>query len=272
MTIGKGLKVELFASEKEFPELVKPGADGVRHQGPPVGRGLEELSALEAEDADGRQAAHPRRHQRRRQGRQVHGLRRRSAEPDRLRVLERRRPRRPAAEPRLPEGHKRRRQVRHQGDRAARLRLGRHAPRDEQLHLRSRRRAVLSGRRLPPHVGRVAVGTGHAPGRRRRLPVRAADVEVRDLRALQFPEPARPRLRPVGPGHRVRCDRRPAVLRAVVLDQEVLPGDGDQAGAEARRRPHPADRRRGDALEPALPRGNAGQSDRAQHDRVPGGC
>ena len=40
MTVGKGLKVNLFASEKKFPELVKPGADGVRHQGPAVGRRL----------------------------------------------------------------------------------------------------------------------------------------------------------------------------------------------------------------------------------------
>ena len=233
-----------------------------------MGGGLEKLSPLAAEDADGRQAAHPRGHQWRRQGRQVHGLRGRSPESDRLRVLERRSPRRPAAKPRLPEGYKRRRQVRHQGDRAARVRLGRHPSRDQQLHLRWGRRAVFSGRRLSPHIGRVAVGTGHAPERRRRLPVRAANLEIRDLRALQFPEPAWPRLRPVEPGHRVRCDRWSAVLRAIVLDQEVLPRDGDQAGAEARRRQDPADRRRGAALEPALPRGDAGQSHRAQHDRV----
>ena len=35
---------------------------------------------------------------------------------------------------------------------------------------------------------------------------------------------------------------------------------------------HPAGRRRGDPLEPALPRGDAGEPDRAQHDRLPGGC
>ena len=40
MTVAKGMKVNLFASEKEFPELVKPGADDVRHQGPAVGRRL----------------------------------------------------------------------------------------------------------------------------------------------------------------------------------------------------------------------------------------
>ncbi len=154
MTIGQGLKVELFASEKEFPELVKPGADGLRHQGTAVGRGLEELSPLAAEDADGRQADHPRGHQRRRQGRQEHGVRRRPQLPHRLRVLERRRAPRAAAEPRLPQGHQRRRQVRHQGNRAARVRLGRHAPRHQQLHVRRRRRALHAGRRLPSHVGR----------------------------------------------------------------------------------------------------------------------
>ena len=94
MTVGKGLKVNLFASEKEFPELVNPVQMAFDTQGPAVGGGVAELSALEAEDADERQAADPRRHQRRRQGRQAHGLRRRPAQPDRLRVLQRRRARR----------------------------------------------------------------------------------------------------------------------------------------------------------------------------------
>ena len=38
MTIGKGLKVELFASEKRIPRAGQPGADGLRHEGPAVGR------------------------------------------------------------------------------------------------------------------------------------------------------------------------------------------------------------------------------------------
>ena len=37
--------------------------------------------------------------------------------------------------------------LRHEGDPAARLRLGRHAPRHQQLHLRPRRRALHAGRR-----------------------------------------------------------------------------------------------------------------------------
>ncbi len=91
MTVGKGLKVKLFASEKEFPELVNPVQMAFDTQGPALGRGLEELSALAAEDADERQAADPRGHRRRRQGRQADGVRRRSEQPDRLRVLQRRR-------------------------------------------------------------------------------------------------------------------------------------------------------------------------------------
>ena len=76
-------------------------------------------------------------------------------------------------------------------------------------------------------------GAVDAAGRRRRLSIRAADVEVRDLYPLQLPESSRARLRPVGPRHRVRCDGRPAVLRPVVLDQEVLPGNGDQGRARS---------------------------------------
>ena len=95
-----------------IPRAGQAGADVVRHQGPAVGGRLAELSALEAQGGDERQAPDPRRHQRRRQGRQVHGLRRPPALPDRLRVLQRRRARRPGARPDVPEGHRRRRQGR----------------------------------------------------------------------------------------------------------------------------------------------------------------
>ena len=88
-TQGRALRVR-----ERVSRAGQAGSDGVRHQGTAVGGGLEKLSPLAAEDADGRQAAHPRGHQWRRQGRQVHGLRRRSPESDRLRVLERRRARR----------------------------------------------------------------------------------------------------------------------------------------------------------------------------------
>ena len=123
---------------------------------------------------------------------------------------------------------------------------------------------------LPPHAGRNAVGSDGAAGGRRRVPLRAADGEVRGLHSDELPEPARARLRLVGPRHRLRRDRRPAVLRAVVLDEEVLPGDGDEQGAAPGQRPHASGRRRGDPVEPSLPRGDAGQHDRPQHDRVQG--
>ena len=49
MTVGKGLKVNLFASEKEFPELVNPVQMAFDTKGPAVGRRLADLPALEAE-------------------------------------------------------------------------------------------------------------------------------------------------------------------------------------------------------------------------------
>ena len=93
-----------------------------------MGRGLADLSALEAQGGDERQAPDPRRHRRRRQGRQDDRLRRPPALPDRLRVLQRRRARRPGARPDVPQGHRRRRQGRRPRARAQRPRLGRHAP------------------------------------------------------------------------------------------------------------------------------------------------
>ena len=162
MTVGKGLKVELFASEKEFPELVNPVQMAVRHAGTALGGGVEELSALGAEDADGRQAADPRGHERGRQGGQAHGLCRRSQQPHRLRVLQRRRDPRAGAEPGVSQGHQRRRSLRHEGDPAPRLRHGRHPPRDQQLHVRSGRGALHGGGDLPSQPGRVTVGADDA--------------------------------------------------------------------------------------------------------------
>ena len=87
---------------------------------------------------------------------------------------------------------------------------------------------------LPSIAGRITLGADDAAGRRRRLPVRAADVEVRGLRSAQLPQSARPRLRLVGPRHPVRRDRRAAVLRPVVLDEEVLPGRRNQPARPGR--------------------------------------
>ena len=49
MTVGKGMKVTLFADEKKFPELAKPVQMAWDTEGPAVGRRVADLSALEAE-------------------------------------------------------------------------------------------------------------------------------------------------------------------------------------------------------------------------------
>ncbi len=269
MTIGQGLKVELFASEKEFPELVNPVQMAFDTRGRLWVASWKNYPHWQPKTPMDDKLAHPRGHQRRRQGRQEHGVRRRPQQPHRLRVLERRRARsrssRTSSSSRTPTATT-------STTRRTSCCTGSTPPTRTTPSTASRSTAAArSTCRKASSIarGRIAVGPGHAPERRRRLPLRAADVEVRNLRALQLPQSPRPRLRPVGPRHRLRRDRRPAVLRAVVLDQEVLPGDGDQAGAQARRRAHAAHRRRRAPLEPPLPRGDAGQPHRPQHDRLP---
>ena len=154
MTVGKGLKVELFASEKEFPELVNPVQMAFDTKGrlwvavwpnyphwQPKTPMNDKLLILEDTNGDGKadkrtvfagDLHNPTGFEFCNGGVLV-------AQPPNLRV---------------PQGHQRRRQVRRQGDRPARPRLGRHAPRDQQLHVRSGRRALLPGRHLPPHAGR----------------------------------------------------------------------------------------------------------------------
>ena len=69
MTVGKGLKVNLFASEKEFPDLAKPVQMSFDTKGRLWVAVLADLSALEAQGGDERQDPDPGRHRRRRQGR-----------------------------------------------------------------------------------------------------------------------------------------------------------------------------------------------------------
>ena len=95
------------------------------------------------------------------------------------------------------------------------------------------------------------------------------DVESGHLRPDEFPEPARPRVRRVGTRHHLRRHGRAAVLGAVVLDEEVLPGDGDDEGAAAGTRSHAARRRRGVHHEQPLSGVDAREHDRAERDRVP---
>ena len=134
------------------------------------------------------------------------------------------------------------------------------------------RGALLPGRDVPPHAGRDAVGPAGAAGQRRRLPLRAADAEVRGLRHLWLRQPARPRLRPLGPGHRHRRHRRPARTTApLVLRPRRLPATKhDQAAAGLPAAAPGPCRRHRDPLQPALPRRDAGQPARRQRDRLPG--
>ena len=152
MTLGKGLKVELFASEKEFPELVNPVQMAFDTRGrlwvaawknyphwQPKTPMDDKLLILEDTNGDGK------------------------ADKRTVFAGDLNNPTgfefwnggvivAQAAEPRVPQGHQRRRQVRHEGDPAARFRFRGHAPRDEQLHVRRRRRALFPGGHLPPHV------------------------------------------------------------------------------------------------------------------------
>ena len=274
MTVGKGLKVELFASEKEFPELVNPVQMAFDTQGPAVGGGLEELSALAAEDADGRQAADPRGHQRRRQGRQAHGLRRRSQQPDRLRVLQRRRDRRAGAEPRLPQGHQRRRQAttRRRSSSTASTRPTRTTRSTASRSIRAARSTCRKASSIARR-SRSPWGADDAAGRRRRLPVRAADVEVRGLRPVST-SPTRTGTSSTSWGRDIVFDATggqpfygPSFSTKKyfpAMETNGRPKPGDRA--------HPPGRRRGDPVEPPLPRGDAGQRGRAQRDRLPGAC
>ena len=175
MTVGKGLKVNLFASEKEFPELAKPVQMSFDAKGRLWVAVLADLSALEAQGGDERQAPDLRGHRRRRQGRQDDRLRRRPALPDRLRVLQRRRPRRPGARPDVPQGHRRRRQGRRPRARAHRPRLGRHAPHVQQLRSSTPAAALYFQEGTFHHT---QVETPYGPPvrcvERGRLPLRAA--------------------------------------------------------------------------------------------------
>ena len=213
MTVGKGLKVNLFASEKEFPELVNPVQMAFDTKGrlwvavwptyphwKPKEPMNDKLLILEDTNGDGK--------------------------ADKCTVFadELHNPTgfefynggvlvAPAAGPDVPEGHRRRRQGRRPGAHPARPRLGRHAPRGQQLHVRSGRRALLPGRHVPPHAGRDAVRPAACA-----TPTAASSATSRGRRSSTctsrwLRQPARPRLRPLGPGHRRRRHRRPAVPR-----------------------------------------------------------
>ena len=134
-------------------------------------------------------------------------LRRRPAQPDRLRVLERRRARRPGARPAVPQGHRRRRQ-----GRRARARL--HGLDSADTHHTANSFVLDPGGALYFQEGtfhHTQVETPYGP------PVRCANAgvfryEPRTQKfdvyvCLRLRQSARPRLRPLGPGHRRRRHR-----------------------------------------------------------------
>ena len=169
MTVGQGLKVELFASEEQFPELVNPVQMAFDTRGRLVGGRLEELSALAAEDADGRQAADPRGHQRRRPADKRTVFAGDLAQSDRFRVLERRRHRRAAAQPRVPQGHQRRRPLR---------REARSSCTDSTPPTRTTRSTASRSTRAARSTCRKASSTARRSKRRGRPTLRQADGGV----------------------------------------------------------------------------------------------
>ena len=158
MTVAKGMKVNLFASEKEFPELVNPVQMAFDTKGrlwvavwptyphwKPKEQMNDKLLILEDTNGDGKADKCM------------------TVFADDLHsptgfefwnggVLVAQAP-----GPAVPQGHRRRRQGRRARARAARPRLGRHASHGQQLRARSGRGALLPGRHVPPHAGRDAL-------------------------------------------------------------------------------------------------------------------
>ena len=169
MTVAKGMKVNLFASEKEFPELAKPVQMSFDSKGRlwvavwptyPHWKPKEEMNdkILIFEDTDGDGKAD-----------------KMTVFADHLHcptgfefynggVLGR-----PGARPDVPEGHRRRRQGRRARPRAARPRLGRHAP-----HLPTASRST----RAAPSTSRRARSTTRRSRRPTARPCAASNAGV----------------------------------------------------------------------------------------------
>ena len=161
MTVPEGFTVELVASE---PDIVNPVAMTFDERGR-----IWITESLEYP----RQRAGPGprpdqdsgRHRRRRQGRQVHDLRRGAEHPLGHRRRLRRRVGRQLARHSVPAGHRRRRQGRQARSGRHRLRPRRHARAAQLAHLGARRLAVRAQRRLqsqPRRAGRQARSTSPA--------------------------------------------------------------------------------------------------------------
>ena len=171
MTVAKGMKVNLFASEEMFPELANPVQMAFDTKGrlwvaawptyphwKPKEEMNDKLLILEDTDGDGKAdkctvfADH------------LHNPTGFEFWNGGVLVAQ-------GARPAVPQGHRRRRQGRRPRARPARPRLGRHAPHGQQLRARPGRGALFPGRHVPSHAGRDALGPAGAQRQRRRLPL-----------------------------------------------------------------------------------------------------
>ena len=271
MTVGKDLKVNLFASEKEFPELAKPVQMSFDTKGRlwvavwptyPHWKPKEEMNdkLLILEDTDG------------------------DGKADKRTVF--------ADDLHCPTGFEfwnggvlvaqapdlmflkdtdgdDKADVRERV--LARPRLGRHAPHLQQLRARPGRGALFPGRDVPPHPGRDAV---RPAGPLRRTPASSAtsrkSQKFEVYVSLRLRQPARPRLRPLGPGHRGRRHRRRPVLTARCSRATSITRSKHGRPAAGLPAADPALPRHRVPLQPALPRGVPGQPAGRQRDRLPG--
>ena len=233
MTVAKGMKVKLFAAEEQVSRTGQSRADGLRHQGPLVGGRLGKLSALEAQGGDERQAADSGRHRRRRPRRQVHHVRRSictirpassfgnggvlvAMAPDLLFIKD-------------TDGDDK-------ADSRERVLSGLDSA---DTHHTSNSFTLDPGGALYFQEGTFhhsQVETPCAPiaatGQCRRVSLRAARAEVRRLRVVRLRQPARPRLRLLGAGHRGRRHRRRIpITRALFSGHVDFPAQAPCAAA-----------------------------------------
>ena len=217
------MKVNLFADEKKFPELVNPVQMAWDTKGRLWVAAWRNYPEWTPTEKIGRQAPGLRGHRRRRQGRQVHDLPGRPELPDRIRVLQGRRAGDAGAglwfvRDTDGDGKADVKRARADGHR-----LGRHAPHDQRVRASNPAAPSTSARVIPPHAGRDRrrARCGNADAAIYRFEPRTGKFET--YVAVRFRQPARPRLRPLGQRHRHRRHGQQHVLRPGVQRPSRLP-------------------------------------------------
>ena len=221
--------VNLFAGEEQFPDIANPIQMRWDAKGrlwvscsttyPHVYPGNEpddKIVILEDTDGDGKADTCTR-------------VRRQAAHPAVVRIRRRRGVRLRAAEPDVPEGHRRRRQGRRPPHRAERVRHRGLAPRAARPDVDARRRADLPRVGVPPLAGRNALRPG-AAAEQRVVPVRPAHAPVDQLRLLPQHQPVGRDLRRLGPARRQSPDLRRRLPRARPRVPAAAPGPEGHAG------------------------------------------